>query len=115
MGSVVHCQVAAYDVYVGRGCDPADGGKSCWGNPFRIGRDGRRAEVIEKHRRWLWVSICSGDVSVEELAGLAGQVLGCWCAPKSCHGETLVRASEWACKVVAGKIAFDRESDEPPF
>ena len=25
-----------------------------WGNPFRVGADGDRDEVIEKYRRWLW-------------------------------------------------------------
>ena len=36
-------------VYVGRG--------SRWGNPFVIGRDGDRAEVVHKYRRWLWRAI----------------------------------------------------------
>jgi len=31
-------------VYIGR--------PSMWGNPFVIGKDGTRAEVVEKHERW---------------------------------------------------------------
>ncbi|PIW12451.1 MAG: hypothetical protein COW35_01440, partial [Candidatus Infernicultor aquiphilus] len=34
-----------YDVYIGR--------PSKWGNPFTIGKDGTRSEVIEKYRIWL--------------------------------------------------------------
>ena len=32
-------------IYIGRG--------SKWGNPFVIGKDGTRAEVIEKYGQWL--------------------------------------------------------------
>ncbi len=37
---VLYCKKEPYDVYVGR--------PSKWGNPFVIGRDGRRGEVIRK-------------------------------------------------------------------
>lgn len=111
MELVVHCKRADYDRYVGR----AAGLRGRWGNPFRIGPDGTREEVIEKYRSWLWEQLCAGEVSLEELAGLAGKVLGCWCAPKACHGEVLVRAAEWARRVLAGEAEFDRRSDEPPF
>jgi hypothetical protein len=39
---VVHCKREPYDVYIGR--------PSKWGNPFQIGRDGTRDEVIAKYR-----------------------------------------------------------------
>lgn len=42
---VVHCKKNSYDVYIGR--------PSKWGNPFSIGRDGSREEVIEKYREWI--------------------------------------------------------------
>ena len=38
---VVHCRRERYDVYVGR--------PSPWGNPFVIGRDGTREEVVAKY------------------------------------------------------------------
>lgn len=111
MELVVHCKRAAYDEYVGR----AAGSRGRWGNPFRIGPDGTREEVIDKHRRWLWRQLCAGEVSLEELAALADKVLGCWCAPRVCHAETLVRAARWAQWVLAGEAEFDRGSDEPSF
>jgi len=75
---VVHCKREAFDVYVGR--------PSKWGNPFAIGRDGTREEVIEKYRQWILLQ----PALVEEIKKeLAGKVLGCWCAPWPCHAEVL--------------------------
>jgi hypothetical protein len=111
MKLVVHCKRGVYDRYVGRG----PGVRGRWGNPFRIGPDGTRDEVIDLHREWFWEEIRSGRVTLGELAALAGKVLGCWCAPKRCHGETIAAAALWAKRVLAGEAAFDRSSDEPPF
>lgn len=77
---VVHCKRAEYDVYIGR--------PSPWGNPFTIGRDGTREEVIAKYREWLmqherkWLR--------SSLHLLRGKRLGCWCAPLACHGDVLL-------------------------
>lgn len=51
--SIVHCKKEPYDVYIGRGRDPRSGEPGRWGNPFRIGRDGSRAEVIARYAGWL--------------------------------------------------------------
>jgi hypothetical protein len=64
-------------VYIGR--------PSKWGNPFEIGRDGTRAEVIAKHRTW----ICDQPGLMASLPELRGRDLVCWCAPAACHGDTL--------------------------
>lgn len=74
---VVHCRKDRYDVYIGR--------PSKWGNPFILGRDGTRNEVIEKYRRWIPMQ----PYLLRDLKELKGKVLGCWCAPKSCHGSVL--------------------------
>jgi hypothetical protein len=76
---VVHCKRAAHDVYIGR--------PSKWGNPFVIGRDGSREEVIAKYDAWL----LEQPELVTALPQLAGKTLGCWCAPQACHGDVLVR------------------------
>lgn len=75
---VVHCKRARYDVYIGR--------PSKWGNPFEIGKDGNREEVIEKYRNWIETQ----PHLLLALHELKGKVLGCWCAPNACHGEVLV-------------------------
>lgn len=65
------------DVYVGR--------PSKWGNPFIIGRDGSREEVLESFRQSL------DDSKKEDIRKeLKGKNLICWCAPKACHADVLL-------------------------
>lgn len=76
---VVHCQKDPYDVYVGR--------PSPFGNPFEIGKDGNREEVIEKFKNYVY----SNPILLSRIKSeLKGKILGCWCAPKHCHAEILV-------------------------
>jgi hypothetical protein len=65
-------------VYIGR--------PSKWGNPFVIGRDGTRAEVIAKYRAW----VLNQPQLMGALDELRGRDLVCWCAPLACHGDVLV-------------------------
>ena len=67
-----------------------------WGNPFVIGKDGTREEVIEKYRDHLWGQIRTGKLSLDDLAGLHGKDLACHCAPQPCHGDVLSKAAAWA-------------------
>ena len=79
MTEVVHCKKEQYDVYIGR--------PSKWGNPFTIGRDGDRDEVIRKYDAWLMTQ----PNLLNSLHELRGKTLGCWCKPKRCHGDVLVK------------------------
>jgi hypothetical protein len=67
-------------VYVGR--------PSKFGNPFEIGKDGSRAEVIRKFEKYL-----NGNEALiaEVKAELKGKNLICWCAPKACHATVLLQ------------------------
>lgn len=65
-------------VYVGR--------PTKFGNPFRIGPDGTREEVIEKFRAW-FTSWAGAENALEELRG---KDLVCWCAPEPCHADVLL-------------------------
>jgi hypothetical protein len=76
--TVVNSRREHYDVYIGRGGQ--------WGNPFLIGKDGTREEVIEKYRVW----ILGQPVLLRQLPMLKGKRLGCFCAPHACHGDVLV-------------------------
>jgi hypothetical protein len=75
---VVHCNKETYDIYCGR--------PSKWGNPFSIGKDGTRKEVIEKYRQFL----LEHPQLLEDLHELEGKTLGCWCSPKPCHCDVLI-------------------------
>jgi hypothetical protein len=94
--AILHCQRDAYDVYIGRGRCPRTGEPGEWVNPFRIGVDGDREEVARRYRVWLWREIQAGRIELGALASLHGKRLGCWCAPRRCHGEVLEAASFWA-------------------
>jgi len=79
---VVHWKKEPYDVYIGR--------PSKWGNPFKVGEHGMsRDDVIVAYRNWI-----NGDLNAELKAAaqkeLRGKILGCWCAPKTCHGDVLL-------------------------
>jgi Domain of unknown function (DUF4326) len=80
---VVHCKREPYDIYIGRPNRGLPGSK--WRNPFHIGRDGDREEVITKFARWF----VTQQQLVDALHELRGNVLGCWCAPNACHGHFL--------------------------
>lgn len=88
---VVHCKKETYDVYIGRG--------SKWGNPYshKEGTTAKyilptRAEAVEAYRDYILNG--EGKHLLDDLHELEGKVLGCWCKPKSCHGDILVEIIE---------------------
>ena len=87
---VVHVSKSRYDVYIGRGPDPNTGIDGKWGNPFLIGRDGTRSEVIAKYRTW----IVNQPELMASLKELQGKTLGCWCKPLACHGSVLAELAD---------------------
>jgi hypothetical protein len=78
---VVHVNKHDYDVYIGR--------PSTFGNPYVLGKDGTRAEVIIKYRAWLADKLAHDDVFREKVLALKGKRLGCYCVPSLCHGHVL--------------------------
>ena len=61
-------------IYIGR--------PSKWGNPFVIGRDGNRDEVVRKYLYY----ILEDQNLLNDLDEIKGKNLGCYCAPQLCHG-----------------------------
>jgi len=84
-------------VYIGR--------PSLLGNPFRIGEQGTRKEVIARYRAWLWQQIQQQGPVYRELLCLAEAArrgdlyLICWCkepdGQPDCHGDILKSAVTW--------------------
>jgi len=60
---------------------------SKWGNPFVVGEHGARGECIALYENCLR----QNDALIAALDELRGLVLGCWCAPRACHGDLLLR------------------------
>ena len=71
------------DVYIGR--------SSVWGNPFKIGPDGTREEVVALYEALLQKKILAGVIKKEDIMALEGKTLVCFCAPLACHGDVLVK------------------------
>jgi len=85
MTTVVHCKSRIpFDVYIGR---PSE-----WGNPFEIGVDGSREEVIAKYETWF----LQQPRLLAKVSELKGKTLACWCAPLACHGDVLAKYAEAA-------------------
>ncbi|MCK9417469.1 DUF4326 domain-containing protein [Candidatus Dojkabacteria bacterium] len=94
---IVHFKKEPFDIYIGR--------PSKWGNPFTHIPDRKtlakyvvktREESIEAYRDY----ILNGDGKhlLNDLHELKDKTLGCWCKPKSCHGDILVELVEKFCK-----------------
>lgn len=86
---VVHCKKEKYDIYIGR--------PSIWGNPFShlpntLARFkvGNRKDAILKYEAW----IKTQPNIMKQIGQLRGKTLGCWCSPKSCHGDVLAKLAE---------------------
>ncbi len=92
---VVNKHYQEYDIYIGRG--------SKWGNPYSH-KDGTKAlyrvktvgDAIKAYKNHLWNQIRNGFITLDDLRGLHGKRLGCYCAPRACHGDVLKAAVEWA-------------------
>ena len=92
---VVHCRREPYDVYIGRRMPRFGLAQSLYANPYRIGVDGDRDEVVEKYRQWV---LTGQDTLARWIRAhvheLQSKRLGCWCAPERCHGEVLAEMAE---------------------
>lgn len=71
---------ATEGVYIGR--------PSIWGNPYEIGRDGNRREVLARYEIYLELH---SELREKAKAELKGKDLICWCAPLACHGDILLK------------------------
>ena len=78
---VVNIKKEEYDVYIGRG--------SPFGNPYRIGVDGTRDEVIEKYKKYFYSRLECDIVFKCMVQELRNKVLGCHCKLKNCHCDII--------------------------
>lgn len=61
-----------------------------WGNPFHLSDEGQRVKVVTKYENWL---MDQSELVRDARAELAGKHLLCWCAPRICHGDVLLRVA----------------------
>jgi len=79
---VVNIRKEKADVYIGRG--------SSFGNPFVIGKDSDREQVIGKYQVYFYSRLSSDEAFKQQVLALRGKTLGCFCKPKACHGDVIV-------------------------
>lgn len=93
---VVHCQRSYFDVLIDR--------TTKWGNLFTHVQDrmtraaflvSTREEAIAAYEDWL----STQSNLLADLPELEDKILGCWCRPRACHGDVLIR--------LANKLSFD--------
>ncbi|MGW2426065.1 DUF4326 domain-containing protein [Streptomyces sp. NPDC001709] len=61
-------------------------------NPYRVGKHGDAAEVVERYRAWLAER---PQLLARELPKLRGRRLGCWCPEgQPCHARVLVELAD---------------------
>ncbi|ELY3731976.1 DUF4326 domain-containing protein [Cronobacter sakazakii] len=71
-----------FDVYIGRG--------TIWGNPYQIGVDGDRDEVIRKFKYDFDKGFLKPFDNIEKnFSALKGKVIACHCKPYACHGDII--------------------------
>ncbi|MFS1290229.1 DUF4326 domain-containing protein [Pseudomonas piscis] len=73
---------AAYDVYIGRG--------TIWGNPYQMGIDGNREEVIQKFQHDFDKGLLKASADFDNnINPLRGKLIACHCKPAACHGDVI--------------------------
>lgn len=105
---VVHVQKRSFDVYIGRGSRSHV--ESPYHNPFIIGPDGSRDEVLLLFFEY-WYAPEQAPLRRAAIAELTGKKLGCWCHPDRCHGDIIAGYLAW--KAMPTSLEAPQESREP--
>ena len=62
---------------------------SIWANPFKV-ENNKNETVLPLYEKYIRNKI-ENEYGIEELLKLKGKTLGCWCKPKSCHADILIK------------------------
>lgn len=73
-------------LYIGRAMPGLRGSK--YQNPYKIGRDGNRPEVLVKYRAHAEAEIAKDPYWLDEFK--QAEDVCCWCAPLPCHADVLL-------------------------
>lgn len=96
--TVVNLKKDNYDIYVGR---PSE-----YGNPYIIGKDGTRSQVLQLYKKDLLSNI---DLMIKIKKELKGKVLGCYCLPLLCHAQLLSWLCNTLCYAIIGSRTFNNK------
>lgn len=79
------------DIYIGRG---GHGESGYFGNPFLVGRDGTREEVLLQFQAYFLVRVAHDPDYRKAVKRLRDKRLVCFCKPKACHGDILAKYAD---------------------
>jgi hypothetical protein len=79
--TVVNVKSSKYDVMADR--------STIFGNPYHIGKDGSREEVIGLHKLYFYKRVAVDPEFLKAVLSLKGKIVGCWCKPLPCHVDTI--------------------------
>ena len=65
--------------------------ESVWANPYKVDKNGLEYCLV-LYESWLRDKL--EREGVEEFMKLKGKTLGCWCKPKRCHGDIIIKLLE---------------------
>ena len=91
MTTVAHLHKSS-GVYIGREYSMMP--RSPYHNPFHIGRDGTREEVLVKFAVY-WYDEAQRDLRSRARKELPYRILVCWCKPQACHGDIIAGYVNW--------------------
>ena len=87
---VVNLRRDKFDVYIGRARHRRHAGQDgIFGNPYALTREADRAAVLEKFRGYFLERVRIDADFRRRILALRGKTLGCFCAPKPCHGDVI--------------------------
>lgn len=87
-------------------CDVRIDRHSIFGNPFKVGADGDRKQVLQKYKDYFYHRLEIDDKFREQVDGLKGKILGCWCFPDLCHGMVIIEYLDG--------IPYEQNINNPP-
>lgn len=64
--------------------------KYIWANPFNLLKGEAPGSSLAKYEQY----VRKNPFLMQWIPLLAGKTLGCWCKPKPCHGDVLVKLVE---------------------
>ncbi len=89
--NIVNIRTDKYEVYIGRAGKGKDG---YFGNPFHLENKEDRERMLALYKDYFDIRIEEDEEFKNKVKGLKGKTLGCFCKPKLCHGDVLVKYLE---------------------
>jgi Domain of unknown function (DUF4326) len=81
----------AFSSYYGRYTSIYVGRPTKWGNPYGMGLESRRDLVCDQYDQYIATRLINDLLTEKDFKELEGKNLMCFCAPKRCHADTLLK------------------------